>query len=350
MSAKKKLSCLLKIFLSHSESEGIMKKIKILITPLCVLAILIFSIAMNVFDINNPKASFFPNTDNNKNIQTKTNSLGEKLSLSLNDTRIEMKLDNVETAFVTTRDTEKNTTVKRTYFQVYATIKNTGDKSFSFNSVPVFGISSDNYIVLAKNAGSLKSGSETIVATDGIIPNQNLNLVGPFFEIKPGNEKSGYFLFEGETQNIQLISNGIPYVWQTMKQGRSVLGSEFSVDKTVVSSDNGVSFKILKQQYQTITNKDLNILYVEIANMSNTEISPFAFVPKYGVTVPGEVSTIETLNNETASKYESTALNEQTRLAPHTSHQYVIAFHQSVKYIFPQPPLVHDSSNIKIIL
>lgn len=328
-----------------------MKKLKVLLTPICVFSVLAFSITMSILETNTPKKENAFQTENTaKSIRTKTTTLGEKLSLSLNDTHIEMKLDNVETAVITAKDSEKNITVKRVYFQVYATIKNTGAKSFSFNSVPVFGISHDNHILISKNTGNLRSTNETVVTIDGIIPNQNSNLAGPFFEIKPGVEKNGYFLFENEVQNIQLLSNGVPYIWQTMKSGANIQGEEYPADNKFISPDNSVSFKIIKQQYQTIENKDLNLLYIEITNMSDKEISPFAFVPKYGLSIPGEVSPIETLSKDTSNKFGYSNLDEQTRLTAHSTSQYIIAFHQNVKYIFPQPPLIKDYSNIKIIL
>lgn len=325
-----------------------MKKYQKFILPLVVFLLLIASITLNIFEVKNPNTTPFKQNDLTEKIQTKTKVLGEKLTLPLNDTTIEMKLDRAETAIVTVEGDSKNLTTKRIYFQIYATIKNIGAKPFSFNSTPVFGVSSDNFILLAKNTGSFQDEYNKIITADGVVPNQDLNLIKPFFDIKPGSEKSGFFLFENEIQTLQLISNGTPYIWQTMKVGVNVKGQELATHTPITNTENTITFEIRKQQNIAINEKNLKLLFITITNNSNDEITPLSFIPKYGTTIPGEVHTIELLDAESVKQFEGSIIDENTKLSAHSKANYIIAFDRNIASIFPQSPLISDYTNIKI--
>lgn len=328
-----------------------MKKFKNWLTPVSVISILVFAIAFNIVEAYNNR----PTT--NKPLSSTVNpsslnsaKLGEKLSISINGTRLDMKLDRAETSSFSYKDAGKGEITKKVYFQVYATIKNIGAKAFSFNSVPVYGVSSDNFVFIAKNIPTQDSTNNTIVTTNEILPNQNSNLIGSSFEIKPGEERSGYFFFESETQNIQLISNGVSYVWQTGKLGVPFHGKEIPFNKLFVSTNNSISLATVKQQQATLSNRDLNIITLEITNKTNEDIPVFSYIPKYGSSIPGIVSSVETISSDDAKQFDALSIDEKTVLSANTTKKYAIAFSRDTKFIFPRPPLVSDSTNEKLVL
>lgn len=328
-----------------------MKKIKNLITPISVISILLFSIVFNIVEAYNNR----PTT--NKPLSSAVNpsvlnsaKLGEKLSMSINGTRLDMKLDRAETSSFSFKDAGKGEITKKVYFQVFATIKNSGGKTFSFNSVPVYGVSSDNFVFIAKNIPTQDSTNNAIVTTNEILPNQNSNLIGSSFEIKPGEERSGYFFFENETQNIQLISNGVSYVWQTGKVGMPFHGKEIPFNKTFISTNNHINLTTVKQQQATLSNRDLNIITFEISNTTHEDIPVFSYIPKYGTSIPGIVSSVETISENDAKQFDALSIDEKTVLPANTTKKYAVAFSKDTKFIFPRPPLVSDSTNEKLVL
>lgn len=328
-----------------------MKKIKNLITPIFVVGILIFAIVFNITEAYNTRPTTNKPLNNVVNPSLlNTANIGDRLSLSINGTRIDMKLDRAETSSFSFRDSEKSEITKKVYFQVFATIKNVGAKEFSFNSVPVYGVSSDNFVFIAKNIPTQVSTNNTIVTTNDILPNQNSNLIGSSFEIKPGEERSGYFFFENETQNIQLISNGVSYVWQTGKTGVLFHGVEIPFNKVFVSTNNSITFATIKQQQATILNRDLIVITLEITNKTNDDIPAFSYIPKYGTSIPGIVSPAEIITPEDAKHFDALSIDEKTVLPANTTNKYVIGFAKDTKFIFPRPPLVNDSTNEKLVL
>lgn len=329
-----------------------MQQIKKYILPFFIFVLLTGSIFLNVIEINNPKAPFLKDNDAppvEKSL-TKAGSLNEKLSLSLNDTAIEMKITNAETATITIKDDNKENMSKHVYFQVFATVKNVGSKAFSFSSTPVLGVSKDNFLLLAKNTVNNVEETKSEINTVGIVPNQNSNLMRPSFEIKPGAESSGFFLFENEVQTIQLISNGTPYIWQTMKPGASLLGKELSPSMAVINPEQTVEINLEDKKSAVFNDKNVSLLKFRVNNKSGNEISPLSFIPKYGTTIPGEVYKSEFINEDTASTLNAHMVTGETKLSPHRVEYYVVAFPKNVAFIFLQPPMIDNYTNIRILL
>lgn len=316
-----------------------------------VVFALFVAISLAVLEINNSSIPFLEEHTTKSNFST-TALMGEKMSISLNDTTIEMRLDkaNIATVSPPKSGNKKNETPGREFFQVFATIKNTGTQNFSFNSVPVFGVSNNNYILLAKSLNTDSDRQQAVVTTEGIILTQDMNIIDPFYELKPGIERSGYFLFESETQSVQLVINGISYKWQTMRKGDDVVGKEATLNQSIPSADQNATLSIESITSSTISNRDVELLTLKITNNSNDDISPFAYVPKFGTTIPGDVLFIENVNSEIAEQHHSLPLSDQTKLAPHTTQNYLVAFPKNVKYLFPQPPFTSDFSYIRFVL
>lgn len=329
-----------------------MSKFKKYLIPFIVILLLIGSIILNIIEINNPKTPFFQknNTPSTaEKILTKTSNFDETLTVPINETSIEMKVNRAETSVVTIKDQLTGTTSNQIYFQVFATVKNIGAKSFSFSSTPVVGVSKNNFILLAKNVVS-NNENKVVVSTDGISPNQNSNLMRSSLEIKPGAETSGFFLFENEVQTIQISSSNTPYIWKTMKLGAEITGKEVSSHAEITNKEKTVRFQILNSQFDTVQNKQLNIIRFSMTNSSNDEISPLSFIPKYGTSIPGEVYKSEIIDSEFAQRYNGEFLNSDSRLAPNQTKEYLVAFPKNVAFIFLQPPMTEDFSSIKIIL
>lgn len=328
-----------------------MNQFKKYFIPCLIILLIIGSIMLNVLEVNNPKTTFFQqsNTPVAEKILTKTNNFDEKLTLPINDTSIEMKLTRAETSIVTVKDALTEKTSNQIYFQVFATIKNIGTKTFSFNSIPVIGVSKNNFILLAKST-TINNENKIVIETNGLLPNQNANLMRSSLEVKPGAESSGFFLFENEVQSLQVLSSHTPYIWKTMKVGADIVGQELSSHTELTNKAQDIRFKIIDSHSATQNNKDLTILRVSFTNSSNDEVSPLTFIPKYGISIPGEVYKSESLDSEIAKKYTGEILTTDSRLAPNQTKEYLIAFPKTVSSIFLQPPMIEDFSSIKITL
>lgn len=321
--------------------------------PVVISLLLIGSIFLNIIDAQNPNAILFKQDQSEKvaeKVLTRAKSLNEKLILPINDTTIEMKLDRAETSTVTINDDTKGTTTKQIYFQVFATVKNTGTKPFSFHSNPVFGVSNDNFILLAKNSVSSNDENKVTINTEGLSPNQNTNFLHSSVEIKPGTESSGFFLFESEVQTLQMISNGTSYIWHTMKSGANIQGREITTDTPISNSNKTLNFRILEQETVDYKNKKLNVVHISMTNSSDEVVTPFSFIPKYGVTIPGEVAEVEKLDTDITSQFKYPTIDEKTKLDPDSTQHYIIAFQKNVAFIFIQPPLTDNYTNLRISL
>lgn len=328
-----------------------MKNVKKVLIPAVVFLLLISSIILNILEVNNPRTSIFQSTTTPpaEKILTKTSALNEKLTLPLNDTTIEMKINRTETSVVPVKDALTGAISNQIYFQVFATVKNLGTKSFSFSSTPVIGVSKNNYILMAKNIIN-NDENKIIVGTDAISQNQNANLMNSSLEIKPGNESSGFFLFENEVQTVQVLSSSTPYIWQTMKIGSDILGKESSLHDEISNAEGTIKFKIIDTHVDSFDNKQLNILRISMTNTGNSEIAPLSFIPKYGTSIPGEVYKSEVIDESLKHKYTGQILNANSKLGANQTEVYLIAFPKNVSFIFVQPPMVENSINIRIIL
>lgn len=312
--------------------------------------ILFVSIGLNILETKSASTLFNQNTSKSVNdkLLTKAKNIGERLTLPLADTTIELKIDRAETSTITVNNDTQQTSRKQVYFQVYATVKNTGSKTFSFNSNPVFGVSNDNFILLAKNSTS--SESQAVVNIEGLAPNQNMNFMRASFDLKPGAESSGFFLFESEVQTIQIISNQTPYIWHTLKNGVNIQGRSISTSTPISNSSKTVNFQIIDQKTIDKENKSYNLIHFYIDNVSDSEILPFSFIPKYGITVPGEVYRSEVVDSSLLTEANFPTIDENTKLTAHTTGHYVIAFPKNVAFIFIQPPLTDNFTNLRITL
>lgn len=135
-----------------------------------------------------------------------------------------------------------------------------------------------------------------------------------------------------------------------MKPGASLLGKELSPSMAVINPEQTVEINLEDKKSAVFNDKNVSLLKFRVNNKSGNEISPLSFIPKYGTTIPGEVYKSEFINEDTASTLNAHMVTGETKLSPHRVEYYVVAFPKNVAFIFLQPPMIDNYTNIRILL